>query len=160
MRQRIRQFAGASRKPGDADIRLAMDWLNGPLLTLFLRQHPRDIVHTAATARWLLDRGHADPDLVVAALLHDTGKGDQRTRDRVAYVLASWAGIADRLASARSRFRMRRAIARSLVHAVTGARMTERAGAPARVSDLIARHHDPVGPDAMLGLLQEADSQN
>lgn len=96
---RTRQFAGAGREPSDADFALAREQLPPALFALFARQHPRDIVHAAATARWLLTRGYSQPDLVLAALLHDVGKGEQRRIDRVVYVLADAVGAAGRVAS-------------------------------------------------------------
>lgn len=158
MRHRIRQFAHAGRRPSPDDLALARAWLALPLLDLFLAQHPRDVVHGASTARLLLEGGHGAPDLVVAGFVHDVGKGSQRRLDRVAYVLAAWAGLERRLAADHSRFALRRAVFRSLHHSERGAAMLEAAGATARVVDLTRRHHDLAGPDAMLVLLQRADN--
>jgi putative nucleotidyltransferase with HDIG domain len=158
MRQRIRQFATAGASPGDDDYALGREWLTEPLRALFEGQHPRDIVHSANTARWLLKRGHREPDLIVAALLHDVGKGHQRRLDRTAYVLACKARVVSWLGAAGSRIELRRAVARTLSHSQTGAETIARAGAPARVVDLTLRHHGPAGEDPMLALLQQADA--
>ncbi len=157
MLERVRQFREASLEPSDADLALAREYLADGLLALFAAQEPRDQRHSAGTARWLLERGHdGNRDLLAAALLHDVGKGAQRTRDRVAHVLTGWAPDA-LAASAGSRFEMRRAIARSRAHSERGADLLTDAGAPVRVIEWTRRHHRPAGRDAMLALLQRAD---
>jgi len=157
MLRRVRQFRDASTPPSPDDYALAREWLSPTLLALFERQHPRDIVHAASTARWLLSRGHRDPELLAAALLHDVGKGQQRRRDRVAVVVAEWVHLG-RLASPSSRFEMRRAAHRTAVHNRIGAERLRHAGAPARVVELVHRHHAKAGDDGMLALLQQADA--
>jgi len=160
MLRRVRQFRDAEIPPGAVDYALAREWLSPALQVLFERQHPRDIVHTASTARWLLARSHRDPDLIIAALLHDTGKGQQRKRDRVAFVLVGWFRLQRRAASPSSRFEMRRAAYRSVVHSAVGADQLRATGAPARVVELVRKHHAKAGNDAMLALLQLADAAN
>ncbi|MCC7365543.1 MAG: HD domain-containing protein [Dehalococcoidia bacterium] len=158
MRERVRQFRHAGRKPTPADYALARQYLSPELFDLFAAQHPRDVVHSAATARWLIERGHTDPDLVAAGLLHDVGKGYQRRADRVVYVLACHAGLVQRLAGERSRFALRRAVYRSLTHSASGGDTLARAGASPRVVELTQLHHGPSGGDTVLALLQEADA--
>lgn len=158
MRNRIRQFKDASRLPVATDYALAQRLLTPTLFAMFEAQHPRDIVHSAATAAWLESRGTADEELLAAALLHDIGKGEQRRADRVAFVVAHRTGVVGLLARERSQVELRRALYRSLHHSTTGADRLERAGAGARVVDLVRRHHDPPGQDVMLALLQRADA--
>lgn len=160
MRDRARQFFDAGRQPTESDLQLARETLTPELLRLFLAQHPRDIVHAAGTARWLLERGHGDREMVLAALLHDVAKGHQRRADRVAYVVAAAVNAERGLASERSRFELRRAAARTLAHPGAGAVLLRDLGAPPRVVDLTFRHHSPARGDAMLALLQAADSAN
>lgn len=155
---RIRQFRHAGGHPVEGDYALARAWLTEPLMELFEAQHPRDIVHSTDTARWLLARGHDDPDLIAAGLLHDIGKGEQRRFDRTLYVLAHRAGVASRLAATGSRFEARRAVARTLSHSETGAFALEMAGASGRVIELTLRHHEAAGDDRVLALLQQADA--
>lgn len=155
---RLRQFRHAGACPTDEDLALGRQWLTPALFDLFSAQHPRDVVHSANTARWLLTRGHTDPDLIAAALLHDLGKGHQRRLDRVAHVVASNLGVGRRLANPGSRFDLRRAIARSRAHGAAGAETLRELGAPIRVVDLTALHHEPAGEDRMLALLQQADA--
>lgn len=155
---RLRQFLEASRLPRETEFAFAREHLEPGLYALFCGQHPRDIVHSVATARWLLERGYGDPDLVAAALLHDIGKGQQRRRDRVAWVLLSATGLGSAAADTGSRFEMRRALARTRWHAATGAEALARAGACERVVDLTRRHHDANDGDPVLALLQAADA--
>lgn len=155
---RIRQFRHAGGHPVEADYALAREWLPASLMALFEGQHPRDIVHSANTARWLLERGHAAPDLIAAALVHDIGKGEQRRFDRSVYVVACHARLASALGATSSRWEVRRAVARTLAHSESGAFALEVAGAPGRVIELTLRHHEPAGDDRVLALLQEADA--
>lgn len=158
IRHRARQFFEAGRRPRPADFELGERWLPAHLQPFYRRQHPRDVVHAAATARWLLVRGHDEPELIAAALLHDIGKGEQRRLDRVAFVLARGLGIHRRLGSAGSRFGLRRAVWRSLRHPARGAEMLRVAGAGEGLVDLVRRHHSRPEGDGMLSLLEEADA--
>ena len=160
MRHRVRQFLATGKQPSEADFELANKHLSPALIELFRAQHARDIVHGAGTARWLLERGHANPDLVAAALLHDVGKGHQRRMDRVIYVLASGLRLARLVGSAESRFALRRAVFRSVRHGERGAEMLGRAGAPEVVVTLTRLHHMPLRADPVLALLQQADAAN
>jgi putative nucleotidyltransferase with HDIG domain len=158
MLHRLRQFATAGRPPTAADYALGRAWLKDPLFQLFTGQHPRDIAHTAATARWLIERGHDDPALIQAALLHDIGKGEQRRLDRAAAVLATATRSERILGAADSRLATRRAIERTRIHADAGAHQLIARGADDRVVELTRAHHDPPGTDTVLALLQEADN--
>jgi hypothetical protein len=160
MRERLRQFHDAGQRPGAADFELAHRFLAPPLLALFEHQHPRDIVHSAGTARWLIERGHDSPDLVAAALLHDVGKGPQRRSDRTLYVLAGALHLAGVAASPASRLETRRAIARSLDHSEAGAALIAAAGGSARLVNLTRLHHSIPAGDPVLALLEQADAAN
>ena len=158
MRDRVRQFIEAGVQPRDEDFALAREWLAPELLALFSAQHPRDIVHAVRTARWLLERNYAEPDLIVAALLHDVGKGRQRRLDRVAWVLAGSTRLGSIAASERSRLEVRRAMARSRSHAWTGAELVRAAGTPEGAVRLVRLHHRAPAGDPVLALLQQADA--
>ena len=160
---RFRQFREASNPPTEGDYALAEALLPGELRALFRSQHPRDIVHGAATARWLMARGEADPDLLTAALVHDIGKGHQRRRDRVAWVAAEALGLSRLGGAEGSRFELRRALARTAHHSESGAALLSRAGASEGVVRLTRLHHcrsrpGPSGGDPVLALLQQADA--
>jgi hypothetical protein len=154
----VRQFARAGRLPSDADRALACELLAGPLRELFFAQHPRDVVHGAETARWLMTRGERDPDLLTAALVHDIGKGAQRRLDRTAWVALGWLRLERVAASTTSRFELRRALARTRDHSETGAALLTAAGANGRVVELTLHHHDARPADPVLALLQRADA--
>jgi putative nucleotidyltransferase with HDIG domain len=156
---RLRQFREASAEPTPAELALAREICRPErLFELFAAQDPRDMVHGVRTAQWLIDRGHDDSLLLMAALLHDIGKGRQRTRDRVAWVVAEATHAGGWLASAESRFAMRQALARSAKHSAVGAAMLRDAGAPDGVVELTRLHHDPPGQNGMLAILQAADA--
>jgi DNA-binding transcriptional LysR family regulator len=154
--RRVEQFFAAARTPSPADYAEAEAHLPPPLLSLFREQHPRDIVHASATARWLVERGHEDLDLISAALLHDIGKGEQRRWDRVAHVVLGRAGR--RFAAGQSRFELRTALWRSRYHGELAVPRLRAAGASDRVVELTRLHHAKPGRDGMLALLQEADA--
>ena len=158
IRDRLRQFREASNLPAEGDYALAESLLTPELLALFRAQHPRDIVHGAATARWLMSRGQSDPDLLTAALVHDVGKGYQRRRDRVAWVATSGLALSRVVSAEGSRFELRRALARTAHHSETGAEMLGQTGATQAVVRLTRLHHSPSGGDPVLALLQQADA--
>ena len=161
MLHRVAQFAGAGRRPTARDYAFARERLAPPLYDLFAAQHPRDIVHAAECARWLVHRGMSNADLIAAALLHDIGKGPQRRWDRAAAVLADALDLSEVAADADSRFELRRALQRTVDHSREGARRLRAAGAPEAVAELTRLHHSlpaGAGGDGMLALLQQADA--
>lgn len=161
MHQRIRQFREATRRPTAGDDALGEAYLPAPLLALFRAQHPRDIVHSAATVRWLIERGHTEADLIAAALLHDIAKGDQRRGVRVLYVLLTPFDPLPRIVGSQSSaLAWRSAIWRSHTHSERGATMLAEAGATPRTIELALLHHTKGRGDGMLALLQEADAAN
>lgn len=160
MWQRVTQFREAGAQPTERELAFARERLSQEAFELFRSQHPRDIVHSTNTARWLVARGYDNADLLAAALLHDVGKGHQRRLDRVAYVVSEWLKSEDRAGSHGSRLEMRRAMARSRDHSEAGARMARDAGVSERIIELILNHHAEADGDAMLALLQQADAAN
>ncbi|MCZ2109811.1 MAG: HD domain-containing protein [Dehalococcoidia bacterium] len=160
MRQRVRQFCEAGQAPNEGDLGFARNHLSGNLFGLFSTQTPRDQLHAIRTARWLTSHGYSDPNLIVAALLHDVAKGKQRRIDRVAWVIACRVHAGDCLASERSHLDFRRALARSRNHAWASAEAMRAAGAPERAVELARLHHRPPGGDRVLALLQQADAAN
>ncbi len=56
------------------DERPALALLNPALLALYRRMAKADRRHSLRLLHWLRRHGHKDPDLLVAALLHDCGK--------------------------------------------------------------------------------------
>jgi putative nucleotidyltransferase with HDIG domain len=123
---------------------------------LFRQMTTRDQAHAAKTAAFVSARTDTAEDLVVAALLHDIGKGRQSIRQRVLYVvLASLSpGLLARLA--RPGAGTRGALYRSLNHPSIGAGLAAAAGCSTRICDLIAAHHEPPGSPELV-LLRWAD---
>lgn len=158
-RYRVRQLGRAVRERHEPiPHELVTTYLDGRAQELFYSMAPRDQAHSAKTAA-LIERSETDcagAELIVAALLHDTGKGRQQIWQRVTYVLlrALPAGALSRLA--RPGDGTRGAFYRSLRHPQLGADLARTAGCSARVCSLIAEHHGPSREPA-LRLLQWAD---
>lgn len=159
---RVTQFWRALQAPlhpvdeSYADTRLAPR-----LLTLF-RQLPRlERQHGIAVCRALEARGHTDPDLLVAALLHDAGKLriSPRLWERVLVVLGEhfFPALAERWGQGEPRG-LRRGFVIRRRHPEWGAELAAQAGASARAVTLIRRHHSPPGEDAQLAALQAQDN--
>lgn len=118
---------------------------------------PRDQYHSGKTASILIAHGVRDRELILAAILHDCGKGRQELWQRVAYVVL--AACIPRLFEQISKTpkRWQGALYRSRYHAELGAALAA-AGCSERVVELIAGHHQPAaGEDQRL--LQWADRE-
>ncbi len=142
VRYRIGQFRRAlGARPAPSQLAGVRVRLNAAQWRLFCGMAPRDRWHAVETLRLLDERGAADPDLALAALLHDAGKGYIRLHERVLFVLiARWPWLLRRLA-VRHGARWRTALYRSARHAATGARLAREAGASERAAALIRYHH-------------------
>lgn len=120
----------------------------------YLRVDRGDERHAERTAE-ILQRAGADPELVLAGLLHDRAKpAETRLWHRiVAVLLETFAPrVRGRLAAGDGTF------ARYLDHAARGAELARREGRSDRVVRLIARHHDrPADADEVL--LARADRE-
>lgn len=99
-----------------------------------------------------------DPDLLVAGLLHDAGKGDTGVWPRVAYSLGDRYGAwIPRVAVVMPGFRS--ALERLRTHAETSASLAAAAGCSVRTVELIRHQERPTDPE--LGeLLRIADEAN
>ncbi len=156
---RTRQFIGALRPRVAEDERAEAARLLGEGLTpLFESMNLRDQRHCFDVYRTLVDHGCHDHHLLMAALLHDVGKGrlagaNVRLWHRVAYVILAAAapGLLARRANGRSE------LASLQHHCERGAIVAEALGAPAEVVELIRRHEDAAGDDERLRLLRTAD---
>ena len=105
-----------------------------------------------------------DPDVAVAALLHDAGKAGTRLWHRVAYVLLQ--DFAPRLLCRLkpvSPHDVRYPFYALREHARLGAALARAAGCNARVVTAIAQHHSPAAAqrseDVLVRALQAADAQ-
>jgi hypothetical protein len=156
---RTRQFRahlGANVTPEE---RAALvSWIAPAQLDLFDRMHVADQRHGLDVVASLRADGVTEPDLLVAGLLHDAGKGDTGVWPRVAYSLGSRYGAwLPRLASALPGFRG--ALERLRTHAETSAALAAAAGCSERTVELIRNQDAPLDPE--LGeLLRLADEAN
>ena len=155
---RVRQFVGALRPHvGDAERADAYCYLNAEQQRLFESMMLRDQQHGIEVYRHVRAAAAADLALFTAALLHDSGKGDVRLWQRVAYVAlgAGAPSLLSRLASERGAG-WRQAFHRLLHHPDIGADLAAAAGADADIVRMI-REQDAAAPDGRLALLQAAD---
>lgn len=143
---RVRQFLRGMRSllsPDEAARVRAL--LTDAELRLFLQMEPRDRRQAVDVMHWLERRTQPSDDLLVAALLHDAGKGVLNVWDRVAFVLleALSPTLVDRLADEYGP-RWRRALWMLRHHARLGAELLAAAGTRPRVVELVARHDEPL----------------
>lgn len=156
---RARQFLGAlGAHPESADREIIASRLSAEQQRLFYSMTTRDQRHCLDVYHALRRQGCRDDDLLLATLLHDVGKGPVRLWHRVAYVLLKAASprFIDQVARS-DRRGWRRAVASLRNHAVEGARLAEKAHAPASVVELIRRHEERDTTDGRLALLQSVD---
>jgi len=162
---RTRQFwsalAGPRIRVGVEDV---LPYLSPFQIELFHRMQISEQAHAYRVLERLKATGQTDPDLLAAALLHDTGKilYPLSLLDRVIVVLgnhffqqstARW--------SEGSPAGLRRPFVVATMHPSWGADLARQAGASPRTMDLIRRHHDPLSTnDSLLVALQTADNAN
>jgi hypothetical protein len=162
---RSRQFWNALPIPRQrVDIGALTPHLSDSQIILFRRLQPSEQAHALRMLERLKDAGHANPDLLAAALLHDVGKVlyPLSLSDRVVVVLGKrffrkkakhW--------SLETLTRFRRPFIVAAHHPAWGADLAQQAGASPRTVDLIRRHQDPpAADDHLLIALQAADDEN
>jgi hypothetical protein len=127
-------------------------WLSEPQLQLFESMHRADQRHGLDVLARLRREGHDDPELLLAALLHDCSKGPSvRLPHRVAWSLGERYGervrdILVRLPGARAAFdRLRH-------HPEDSAELALRAGCSVRTAELIRHQSEPHDPIAGVAL--------
>jgi len=156
---RTRQFFGAiSPRVENSERAVAANLLGQRLLPLFESMSERDQRHGLDVLRILKQQVSHDDALLMAALLHDAGKGRLagvrvRLWHRVAYVLLSSAAPA----ALQWLVRGRGGLGALHHHAERGAVVAEALGASAAVVELIRRHDERDSPDHRLRLLRAAD---
>jgi hypothetical protein len=133
-------------------------WTSPPQVALFDsmcvadRRHGLDVVASLRAERV------TDPDLLIAGLLHDAGKGDTGVWPRVAYALGqrygAWVWRVARVASG-----FGAALERLRTHADTSASLAAQAGCSERTVELIRNQDAPIDPD-FGELLRLADEAN
>ena len=154
-----RFFRGLRGSLSPAEQRTVRSLLRPAAQRLFAGLQGRERRHARAVLAWL--RAHATPsdELLVAALLHNTGKGRLYAHERILHVLLLQfaPGLHSRLADPEGG-RLARALAALRDHPARGAEQLAAIGCSPRVRELVRRHHESTpGDDRELGWLMEAD---
>ena len=129
-------------------------WLTPEQQTLFDSMHPADRRHGLDVVSRLRSDGWREPDLLLAGLFHDAGKGRIGLWPRVAWSLGERYGAVPRLVAALVPG-MERALERLDRHPDASAELAVRAGCPPRTADLIRRQAAPVDDEGRA--LHDAD---
>jgi len=166
IRYRIDQFRRALHPFPDA---VSIDALRGHLnpaqLTLFLRMQLSEQAHAFQVFQKLKEAGHKQPELLVAALLHDVGKilYPLLIWERVAIVLGYrlFPRLARRLGHGTPRG-LRRPFVIAAQHPTWGADLVAQTKARQGTLDLIRYHQDKEKRSEipLLGALQDVDDSN
>ena len=155
---RARQFRAHVRASvGPAERAELEAWLSDSQLALFDGMHVADRRHGLDVVATLRADGMTDPEVLLAGLLHDAGKGQTGVWPRVVYALGqrygSWiprlAGVVPPARAAQARLRD---------HAEVSAVLAAAAGCSPRTVELIRHQDAPVDPIAgeQLRLADEA----
>lgn len=156
---RFRQFRSHLRARVTPEERAALaTWISPAQLALFDSMHVADRRHGLDVVASLRAEGVAEPDALLAGLLHDAGKGDTGVWPRVAYALASnygqWiASVARRVPG------LGAPMERLRTHATTSAELAAAAGCASRTVELIRYQDAPIDPE-FGELLRLADEAN
>ncbi len=134
-------------------------WLTRPQLALFDGMHVADRRHGLDVVATLRAEGVTDPEVLLAGLLHDAGKGRTGVWPRVVYSLGQAYGQLGLAGRGRAAARSAPPSARLRDHAEMSASMAEAAGCSPRTVELIRHQDAPIDPDAGR-LLQLADEAN
>ena len=151
--RRVRAYSHASVSAAERE-ELA-EWLSPRQLRLFDWMHISDRRHGLNVVAYLRAQGVEDPELLMAGLLHDAGKGPRvRLSHRVAYSLGQRYG--ERIWSVAGHMpTFRTGLGRLRDHAARSADLAREAGCSARTIDLIRDEEHPT--DEAAALLLAAD---
>lgn len=133
-------------------------WLTPPQLALFDGMHVADQRHGLDVVAALRSGGETDPEVLLAGLLHDAGKGSTGMLPRILFALGQ--ARIEWPAQALARLPgMRAALARLRDHAETSASLAQTAGCSVRTVELIRWQDEPRDPEAgeRLRLADEAN---
>lgn len=141
--RQFRAHLGARVAP---DERAALDgWLTPEQARLFDRMHVADRRHGLDVVATLRSDGVTEPEVLIAGLIHDAGKGETGVWPRVAYALGQrYGGWVWRLASLVPR--MGTPLARLRDHAELSASLASEAGCSPRTVELIRNQDAPLDP--------------
>lgn len=154
---RSRQFFGSIRpRVDEVLVEQAFALLNDSQRQLFSSMTARDQQHCLDVYSALRKEEHDDRDLLVAALLHDAGKGTIELWHRVAFVVLDAASprLLDRLTRPGDGGDWREALYRCRNHPELGADLARKAGSSERVVTLISEHG---ADDRQMAALKAAD---
>lgn len=132
-------------------------WLTPAQMAVFDAMHVADRRHGLDVAAALRASGTKDPEVLLAGLLHDAGKGDTGLIPRVVFSLGqARMGWVERLVGWVPG--MRRSLVRLREHAEVSAQMAQAAGCTTRTVELIRWQSEPRDPVAgeQLRLADEA----
>jgi hypothetical protein len=169
---RARQFflALSATAPTSEGLEKARSVLTEGQMAAFERLQPSEQAHSLAVLGTLLEQGENNPDLLVAALLHDVGK--------VCHPLRLWERVVIVISKTVFPRRVKqwgvgnpRGIKRPFViseqHPIWGAELVAETGASPLAVALVRRHQQAPSPtenpsleDRLLLALQSADNQN
>jgi hypothetical protein len=157
---RVYQFwrSVAVRRLDDEDRSILDATLSPGGRALFATMSLNDQRHSLTVYRALRARGCEDGDLLAAALLHDSGKGNGRVRLWVRppfVLLKTFAPGVLRWLALRPEPFFRHPFYAAWHHAATGAELAAAAGLSERAVLLIRTHHQPNGPAAELHAVDE-----
>jgi hypothetical protein len=133
-------------------------WLTPAQLALFDGMHVADRRHGLDVVAALRAAGDTDPEVLLAGLLHDAGKGETGMAPRILHALGqariTWPSLALGWLHG-----MRAALIRLRNHAEASALLAQSAGCTARTVDLIRWQDAPRDPEAgeRLRLADEAN---
>ena len=148
---RVRQFVRYVTGRVSATERESLrSWLSEPQLALFRSMHRADQRHGLDVVAWLRRGGHTDADLLLAGLLHDSGKGrDLHLWHRVGWSLGEryGAGVRNLLSRLPTFYK---AFATIEAHADKSADLALAAGCSELTADLIRHQAEPT--DQELGV--------
>jgi hypothetical protein len=165
---RLRQFQRAWRStPSAAELHQARQLLGPNLWPLFQQMQPGEQAHSLDVLRKVAARGITDPDLLIAALLHDVGK----TRSPLTVWDRSWIVLAKKLLPQAVKTwgegtptGLRRIFVVAEQHPAWGAELAAAAGATPRCVAIIRHHQSPPDPTSPLAeplrILQAADDES
>lgn len=156
---RFRQFRAHLRARVDPQERTALaTWITPAQLALFDSMHVADRRHGLDVVTSLRAERVTEPNVLLAGLLHDAGKGNTGVWPRVAYALAATYGQWI-LSVVRWVPGFQAALERLQRHAGRSAELAELAGCPARTVELIRFQDAPIDPE-FGELLRLADEAN